>query len=315
MGPVMTYQADASLKGTLPKSIRLGTYNILNLYDHAQPHAETPHFPAEKGADRIFGNARAIRDIDPDFQVVVEVENMAALKRFNEEHLDHQYEPILVSGNDARVEIAMLVKRDLAINFEWRSFKKLKNGEGQNVFTRDLPVGLVFERDANGKSLHHPKLAILATHYKSQRTKRDQPDTAIKRQEQVIATIKIVTFLQQKYGKNFPIFLAGDFNNNIHVAPEFKSLFKFGFKDTLDMLAQPPKDRTTHYFFRKDGVPPEETQLDGILSFGSGVRVLEGRIIPDRDANDNPLPAPKTFEERESRPSDHRPIGVTLEVP
>lgn len=313
-GPTMTYKADLSLKGVLPSSIRIGTYNILNLYDHASAHAETAFFPMEKDIERRLGNARAIHEINPDFQVIVEVENIAALKKFNETYLDHEYEPLLIEGNDSRMDVAILVKRNLPVNFEWRSFKEYKSPEGSPVFSRDLPVGLVFERDSQGNSNSQPKLAILATHYKSQRTKPGAEDTAIKRQQQVVATLDIVNKLQLQYGKDFPIFLAGDFNNKIHLAPEFSSLFKRGFKDTLDLSPEPPKDRATHYFFPKKGGAPEGNQIDAILALAPGLRVLEGRVISDTDKDGHTLSAPRTFDERESRPSDHRPIGVTLEL-
>lgn len=314
-GPIMSYKADLSLTNAFPSSIRIGTYNILNLYDHASPHTESvSYFPTEKDTQRRLGNARAIHEINPDFQIVVEVENMAALKKFNETYLDHQYEPLLIEGNDVRIDVAILIRRDLPVNFEWRSFKNYKGADGKNIFSRDLPVGLVFERDAQGNSTATPKFAILATHYKSQRTKPGQPDTAAKRLEQVVATLDIVNKLQLQYGKDFPIFLAGDFNNNVHSAPEFSALFKRGFKDTLDMTPEPPKDRATHYYFPKNGAVPEANQIDAILALAPGLRVLEGRVISDTNDQGETLSAPKTFDEREQRPSDHRPIGVVLEL-
>jgi hypothetical protein len=314
-GQVMNYKADSRLTMAMPTSIRIGTYNILNLYEHAAPHAETTSFPAVKDIQRRQGNARSIHDIDPDFQVIVEVENLAALKKFNETYLDHEYEPLLIEGNDSRIDVAILIKRDLPVNFEWRSYKNYKATDGHNVFSRDLPVGLVFERDSKGNSLATPKFAILATHYKSQRTKPGEPDTALKRQEQVVATLDIINKLQLQYGRDLPIFLAGDFNNNVHTAPEFSALFRRGFQDTLDLAPEPPKDRATHYFFPKSGRPPEANQIDAILALAPGLRVLEGRIISDTNDQGQLLAAPKSFNERESRPSDHRPIGIVVELP
>jgi hypothetical protein len=314
-GPIMTYKADLSLTNAFPSTIRIGTYNILNLYDHASPHEETSFFPSEKDTERRLGNARAIHEINPDFQVVVEVENMAALQKFNDTYLDHEYEPLLIEGNDVRIDVAILVKRNLPVNFEWRSFKNYRATDGHTVFSRDLPVGLVFARDPQGNSAPTPKFAILATHYKSQRTKPGEPDTAIKRQQQVVATLDIVNKLQLQYGKDFPIFLAGDFNNKVHIAPEFSPLFKRGFQDTLDLAPLPPKDRATHYFFPKKGGAPQANQIDAILALAPGVRVLEGRVISDTNDQGQVLSAPRTFDERESRASDHRPIGVVLELP
>ena len=312
-GPILFYQADPRLTTPIPKTLRVGTYNILNLYDHAPAHAEGT-FPATKERARRQGNARAIEEINPDFQVVIEVENIAALRRFNENYLESQYEPLLIEGNDSRIDVAILIKRNLPINFEWRSYKKLHGPNGRPVFSRDLPVCLVYERDSAGRSLPKPKMAILATHYKSQRTGRGGKPTDLVRREQVIATLHIVNELQMRYGEEFPILIAGDFNNAVHKASEFSALFKFGFKDTLDMTAEPPRDRATHYYFPPKNQPPEANQIDAILAFAPGLKVLSGKIIADTDADGNLLPAPKTFEERESRPSDHRPIGIEIEL-
>ncbi|MFS4460394.1 endonuclease/exonuclease/phosphatase family protein [Bdellovibrio sp. HCB2-146] len=312
-GPILYYQADPRLQTPLPKTFRVGTYNILNLYDHAPARVEGA-FPAVKERARRQGNARAIEEINPDFQIVVEVENIAALRRFNENYLEHQYEPLLIEGNDSRIDVAILVKRDLPVNFEWRSYKNFKGPNGRPVFSRDLPVGLVYERDSRGQSLEKPKMAILATHYKSQRTDPGDKPTDLVRREQVIATLNIVNELQLRYGNDFPILIAGDFNNSVHNASEFSALFKFGFKDTLDMTEQPIQDRATHYYFPPKGKPPEANQIDAILALAPGLKVLSGKVIADTDANGQKLPPPKTFEERENRPSDHRPIGIEIEL-
>jgi hypothetical protein len=309
-GEIVKYSANKSLVGPLKETLRIGTYNVLNLYEHTPRKDKV--YPLEKDHSRRLGNAKSIHDIDPDFQVLVEVENYQAAESFNRDYLGNRYKILLLQGNDrGNINIALLVKQDLPIDVEYRSYRGFK----QHIFSRDLPVGLVYERDAQGVASTKPKFALLGTHYKSKRTHEGQADTSSdKRRQQVVATIEIVELLQKEFGADLPIVLAGDFNSGLHNSPEFQGLFKQGFKDTLDALPLSPEDRATHYYFARDNAPVDANQIDGILTLSPNVEVLAGRVIPDRNAEGQTLEAPKDFNEREDRPSDHRPIGVEIKV-
>lgn len=309
-GQIVRYISDPSLKGPLKETLRIGTYNILNLYEHT-PRKDRV-YPLEKDHARRLGNAKSIHDIDPDFQILVEVENVEAARAFNRDYLGNRYETLLLEGNDhGNINIALLVRQNLPVEIEWRSYRGFNN----NIFSRDLPVGLVFDRNAAGEVALQPKLAILGTHYKSKRSDPGQGDqTANKRRQQVAATLEIVEGLQKEFGPELPIILAGDFNSSLHTSAEFTGLFTKGFKDTLDLVETNPMARATHYYFTPDKQMPEASQLDGILTLSPRIEVLAGRVVPDRDNAGEPLRAPISYEEREQRPSDHRPVGVEIKL-
>ncbi len=305
-GPSLFYKADPSLKGKLPQTLRFGTYNLLNLFENV----------INQQAQR-WGNARAIEKIDPDFMVGVEIENIHAFQIFSKHYLKGLYEPLLIDGNDSRgIDVGILVKKDLPIEMEWRSFKTFSMNSEQPIFSRDLPVGLVYERDANGIRNKYPKFAIIATHYKSKKSKPGQPDTGILRGKQVDATLQVIKKIQQEFSQDLPIILSGDFNNSVHRGPEFQALFNKGFKDTLDLTPKPGthEERATHYYFSHLG-DREANQIDAILILGNQkMKVHESKVIPDTDINGRTLSAPQSFSERQLRPSDHRPIFAEIQL-
>ena len=312
-GPYQIYNATAtnpeSALKPLGQNIRIGTYNILNLFEHLQNDKNNP----VKNHERRLGNTAAIREMNADFQLLVEVENLAALQTFNKDYLNDDFVPFVIDGNDTRgIDVALLVKKNLRIEIEYRSHK---NYAGK-VFSRDAPVALVFDLDNNGKRLGSPRLAIMLVHQKSKRTDPDKEDqTAQVRKAQAIAALEIVELIKTEFQEQFPVIIGGDFNTAVHSSPETRPYFDFGFKDSLDMIDQPVphNQRDTHYYFSPTGEMHAE-QIDALLVSSESDVVSKADIYPTRDKNGTALPSPKSFEEREERPSDHLPIGIEISL-
>lgn len=312
-GPYQIYNAtDATPESALKplgQNIRIGTYNILNLFEHLQNDQNNP----TKNHERRLGNAAAILEMNADFQLLVEVENFAALQTFNKDYLNDDYVPFIIDGNDTRgIDVALLVKKNLRVEVEYRSHK---NYAGK-VFSRDAPVALIFDLDKHGKKLSQPKLAIMLEHKKSKRSEPGKEDqTAVTRRAQATASVAIVEMIKSEFSGNFPIIVGGDFNTAVHDSPEITPYFDYGFKDSLDMIDQPVphSQRDTHYYFSPEGKLNAE-QIDALLVMGDSCKVTDAQIYPTRDKNGNALPAPKSFEEREERPSDHLPIGIEIQI-
>lgn len=312
-GPYQIYNAtstdsESALK-PLGQNIRIGTYNILNLFEHLQNDQNNP----VKNHERRLGNTAAIREMNADFQLLVEVENLAALQKFNKDYLNDDFVPFVIDGNDTRgIDVALLVKKNLRIEVEYRSYK---NYAGK-VFSRDAPVALVFDLDNNGQRMSSPRLAIMLVHQKSKRTDPDKEDqTAATRRAQGKASVEIVELIKAEFKGSFPIIIGGDFNTAVHTSPEIRPYFDYGFKDSLDMIEQPLayEQRDTHYYFSPTGEMHAE-QIDALLVFSETDVVTKADIYPTRDKNGNALAAPKSFEEREERPSDHLPIGIEISL-
>ncbi len=312
-GPYQIYNAtstdsESTLK-PLGQNIRIGTYNILNLFEHLQNDQNNP----VKNHERRLGNAAAILEMNADFQLLVEVENLAALQTFNKDYLNDDYVPFLVDGNDTRgIDVALLVKKNLRIEVEYRSHKNY----GGKVFSRDAPVALIFDLDSHGKRLNQPKLAIMLEHKKSKRSDPGKEDqTAATRRAQAIASVEIVELIKAEFSGNFPIIVGGDFNTAIHSSSEIHPYFDYGFKDSLDLITNPiaRELRDTHFYFSPEGKLNAE-QIDVLLVLGDTCKVTDAQIYPTRDKDGNALPAPRSFAEREERPSDHLPIGIEINL-
>lgn len=310
-GPYQIYNAtsashESALK-PLGQNVRIGTYNILNLFEHLQNDQKNP----AKNHERRLGNAAAILEMNADFQLLVEVENLAALQTFNKDYLNSDYVPFLIDGNDTRgIDVALLVKKNLRVEIEYRSHKNY----GGKIFSRDAPVALVFDLDINGKRSGSPRLAIMLEHKKSKRSDPGKEDqTAATRKAQAIASIEIVELLRSEFKSDLPIIVGGDFNTAVHSSPEIRPYFDYGFEDSLDMVDQPmPRDqRDTHYYFSPTGEMHAE-QIDALLVSGHSCKIIDAKIYPTRDKDGNAMLPPKSFEEREQRPSDHLPVAIEI---
>lgn len=313
-----------SFKGRTPgphrtgqvKKLKFLEFNMLNLFerDFSLTDKNGMEGKDQKTEEQREGLARVIRTSDPDIMTWVEVENQKAAQLFSDKYLDGKYQVYLIDGNDGRgIDVAVLVKKDLPFEVEYRTMKDLYEGDpsqGEKVYSRDLPIA-VFRPLEAGKAMA-PQFVLMSTHFKSQ---RGDDGSFSKREQQARATAEVEKNLRMELGENVPIMLVGDYNNEVSSSPEFEAIRQVGFKDAFDLSPSPiPKDRRgTHYYFPKDG-PPEFNQLDGFLISGRGpFQVVSASILPHLDSSGRPLPAPRSYKERETRPSDHLAIEVVME--
>ncbi len=294
------------------KELKIFEFNVLNLYIRSREFLNQNENP-DKPQSQLTGVARIMTKADPDVMVLAEVDNLSSLEKFNQSFLSGKYRSLLLEGNDQRgIDIGFLIKKDVPFDIEMRSFSYLKEDDGsQNpIFSRDLPV-LLFR--ASGDRKGQPFLAVLGTHYKSMRGSNSDPMGAEKRERQAAKTAEIISDLEKEFGKELPIVLTGDFNNDVHEGTEFKPLYQTGMSDSLTLTGQKPQP--THAYFQPDGTP-DPKQIDSIMLNGAFQKTqsLEAaEVLTHLDEQGNPLPFPKTFEERETRPSDHVPTMIRVD--
>jgi hypothetical protein len=301
-GPYRSYAKQRKLKFL--------EFNMLNLFERDFAlMGQSKDGRIEKSEQQRNALAKIIQKSDADVMVWVEVENQKAAELFSQKYLADRYDVFLVEGNDSRgIDIAMLVKKDLPFEVEYRSLKDLTANGGQ-VFSRDLPIAVFRRQDLSD---HPPEFVLIGTHYKS---KRGDDLGEAKRTIQASATAEAMASLRSEFGAELTILLAGDFNNQVHDSKEFVPLWSLNLKDSHDLSPNPiPRDqRGTHFYFNPDG-RREVNQIDGILvSAADQIRVESAKILPHLDEAGNELPWPKTYPERETRPSDHLATEVVIE--
>lgn len=317
------------LKGTRNMSqtseLKIASYNVLNL-EHSVGKYKVDK---ETGVKTFFpdvitkdpADVKAVAEIiikqDLDIIVLQEVEGIQALKMFNERYLNNQFEHIVLPGNDGRgIEIGFLIKKDLPIKYKIKSNRDAKHtysvsGEEIKVFSRDLPAVHIWKQ--NSLIFDDPEMIIMGNHLKSQRDRKGDPKSIIMRTAQVEEMTEIVNHYKKVFPES-PVFVAGDFNANLITGPEFKPIKNSSdLKDSFDLnkTTMSDMDRVTHSFHPKGG-ETSYSQMDGIfLNPKAQSYFKESRVYRyKQDGVEKPLP--KTYAERETNPSDHYPVIITV---
>lgn len=288
------------------QNLRMMEINSLNLFENVryiikdEKGSQQTVWRSEKPVYQTEGLAAGIHSMNSDVVVMVEVESLVALKQFNSSYLRNQYQEFLIEGNDSRgIDVGVLIKNNLPFEIEMRTNRDLIIN-GDPLFSRDLPIVIFKEKSGQVPTV---KFILLLTHYKSKRPTPKDGDGTTKRLAQADYTRLIIEKLQIEYGIETPIFLAGDFNNNVPTAPEFTQLRSLPMIDPLDQF--PPSQRFTHFYFNPKG-QPEFHQLDAFLHTETPkITITNALIVPPKDKYGNSLPIPKSYKERESLPSDH----------
>jgi hypothetical protein len=131
-----------------------------------------------------------------------------------------------------------------------------------------------------------------------------------------------MSYYEKKYGRDLPLLLAGDFNNELSQGREFKPLWeRLGLRDSFEAATTKSpaaaEQQYTHSYVPEPGSAesPKFGRVDMVaispVVHDNGF-VTHAEILRDLDKNGKPRPSPKTTAERLSLPSDHRMITIQL---
>ena len=306
---------------------RVMAYNLMNLFDHVGAFDQKQAFKMTKRKDSGKDEPRpktlkqqqelaeAFHEMNADFAIVTEVENINALKTYTKKNLRDAYDSYLTEGNDPRgIDIGLLVKKGLKVKIESRTHKsEMWNDpvtqQSIPLFSRDLPIWIAKDA-ASGKTM----MALVGMHSKSKRDRDGDPESKIWRSAQIEKGAEIVENLSKELGKDVPVLWGGDFNTDLVKSPEAAPIKKV-FRDVLD-VAQKTKNaspRVTHTFHPRNG-GTDAKQMDGIfVNLDSTGQVLQAQIYRYKDESGQTKAIPKSFGQREQNPSDHFPVVVDIE--
>jgi endonuclease/exonuclease/phosphatase family metal-dependent hydrolase len=294
--------------------MRVGWFNVENLftrYAFAQPDSDGLSYDRrliavgvtslEHGAgNRGDGNpalagmqrdntARVILDMRPDVLGVAEVDNLQALRLFNQQYLSHYFDRMfMVEGNDGRgIDVGICIRKGFAakvLGLRTHTHETLEPNDSVEwgvANDDDGPVYLarnaLFSRDCleldvevNGKIV-----TFMANHFKSQGASRNgrrdviAPDELRLRQATRVAELAHEAL---RVGKHPIVF--GDLNVDRSHPQRGASIAPLFTGDLVDSFADAPlSERWTHYFMIKQDV----SQLDYVLH-SKGLRRTERMI-------------------------------------
>ena len=297
------------LNGSNHRSLRFLTLNTqgFKLFKDLSPEEEAS--PKQQHYyEKVAGWANTIADIDPDITVLQEVFSDYELEYLIKEHLNDEYDFYIEPGNDPQSNVAFLVKKNLNLNVELRTNTD-RMWQGRPLFSRDAPV-LVLRDSLTGNAV----TALIGHHAKAQIDKPGDKKSKKLRTAQSKEVVKIAEELSTEFNDEIPIFVAGDFNADLHHDHTTKPLAQ-NMTDVFDLLARPPPQerRVTHSYFKKD--KHHETQLDGIIVMNAEkVHVRRADVFRYRDEAGNEFSLPETFEQRQEMPSDHNPVWADVMI-
>ncbi len=281
--------------------MRVAWFNVENLftrYAFAQPDAEGLAYDRQVIAvgvtslDRASGSnggegnialagmqrdntARVILDMQPDVLGVAEVENMEALRIFNQQYLSHYFDRIfLVEGNDGRgIDVGILVRKGFTakvLGLRTHAHETLEAGDSVQwgVVSDDsgpiyLSRNALFSRDCleldleiNGKVV-----TFMANHFKSQ-GKSSRRDAMPSDEWRFRQATRVAELAQEARAAGKHPIVFGDLNvdyGNPQRGQSIAPVMNCGLLDAFGDSAQ--DDRWTHFYV----VAQEVSRLDYIL--------------------------------------------------
>jgi endonuclease/exonuclease/phosphatase family metal-dependent hydrolase len=280
--------------------MRVAWFNVENLftrYAFAQPDAEGLPYDRqviavgvtaiERGAGSAGeGNvalagmqrdntARVILDMEPDVLGVAEVENIEALRIFNQQYLSHYFDRIfLVGGNDGRgIDVGIMVRKGFdakVLGLRTHAHETLEHGRsvewgvvGDETGPTYLAKNALFSRDCLELDLlvNGRVVTFMANHFKSQAkgSRRDPMSSDEWRLRQATRVAELVRDATSA-GKVPIVF--GDLNVDISHSQRGQTiapLMQCGLLDAYANLS--PSESWTHYFM----IAQEVSRLDYIL--------------------------------------------------
>ncbi|TAG49993.1 MAG: endonuclease/exonuclease/phosphatase family protein [Betaproteobacteria bacterium] len=333
--------------------MRVGWFNVENLftrYAFAQPDAEglsydrqviavgvtaLEHGAGNQGDGNVAlagmqrdNTARVILDMQPDILGVSEVENLEAMRIFNQQYLSHYFDGMfMIEGNDGRgIDVAICIRKGFeakVLGIRTHTHETLEPGQSVEwgvtndddgpvyqarnaLFSRDC---LELDLEINGKVV-----TFMANHFKSQGGNRSGRRDALAPDElRLRQATRVAELAEQALAAGKHPIVFGDLNvDDTHperghsIAP----VLQCGLDDAFADL--PAAERWTHFFMVKQDV----SRLDYILHAPSLKRV-------DREINRKGISLKCKQHKGERYPtvgyahnaaSDHAGLCVTFEL-
>jgi hypothetical protein len=274
-----------------------------------------------KSMDEINKERDIIANLKPHFITVEEMHDIQDAKDFVEDdpRLQGKYQTFLTPGNDIRggINIAMYATKSFGFNYEYDTHKDViykdpVTGLEKPLFSRDTPV-LIARKPGETK----PSLIVIGAHLKSKRVGENsdaQSDDRL-RKAQSDEINNIIAKLQAQFGADVNIIFAGDLQTDPDHDPDLAGIRQrtVSVFDNVPGKNFSPSQRYTEWYFGPNGAPGVGNQIDDIRTAGK-LQPVDAEVVPYLDDKGQQLPPPTSYQDRQSRPSDHNPVFSDIKV-
>ncbi len=299
-----------------PEQIRVMSYNVQNLYVGKDEQLMSPEdYNRVKDETHTQEIADIIKDAEPDFLILQEVQTPRTLDRFVEQYLNNSYVPYLTGGGGNRLmNTVLLVKDNLNFTVQARATDQHQwyapSGELEPVFSRELGYFIIKDGETGD-----PVFALFGVHLKSAHDRKNDPDSTQKRFHEA----KMMSTVVKRFTKRnpeIPFLILGDFNAELEaeeLSPIKDLELLTPLRDEKTFKDEAGFGRFTHSF-HPDGNGVRYLELDYILSsLHFENQILSADVYRYKDFKTGLIrPIPETYEQRSKNPSDHFPIFIDL---
>ena len=298
----------------IDNTIRVCTYNVLNLFDHTNDPTLEGEFddmgdnPGPTSIARCKELAKAIREVDADILALQEVESLEALNWFNENFLNgmgYEYVASLDAGYYRGVEQSVLSRIPICHTTNWPN-ESLSDVKRVGPNWTDVPRGtdeIKYQRSPLCVTLQTEEgytLTLFVLHHKAGRS------TNWHREYEAIRTMEKVNEMMFK-NPNANIMVLGDFN----AAPWDKSVKVYLEGGLIDTMAH----RSTNVQYDEDAplykTHTSDRVIDFILLNPAAYRefvpksaFILGTSAEEYDWRNDPIPP--------GYASDHYPLAIDI---
>lgn len=262
-----------------------------------------------KPLNKLHDLAASIRALDADLILITEVGGLVSLENFNQHFLNGAYRSFLEEGNSDRgIDMGYLIRGGFEAKIKSHRDYPLPHPKIQR-FSRDV---LLLELRFEGQLWFN----VLLVHLKSKLNQRGEDFEGRTRRA---IEVRALAELARNLNQDVPLLLGGDFNGialQKDPEPEFLPLYHLAnLLDAAEVAQVPDEDRFSYVHFRS-GLRIQQ-QLDYLFLNSAAQKLLipESVQFPRyQDAQGNPLPVPRYFEQKKSLPSDHFPLYAEFDL-
>lgn len=266
--------------------------------------------------------AEAVHRFSPNVLVLQEVENESQTMHWNRNFLGDSYEYLGTEAEDDRgVRTAFLVSEEQFKDYDFEveshadetwNDPSLDYAEAK-LFKRDLPV--LWATYKNGDRKGKRAYATIGVHLKSKRSRKRDFESRQLREAQVIRLLEIASKIRAEHGEDFPIMIAGDFNDNLLGHAEAGMILSRGYVDSVLALLENASLEDTTTFTYMNGRVVQHQKMDGILMPASQIhRIKYSRVMTYLDETQWPIGLPRTFGQKAQMPSDHNSVSAIIDI-